>query len=115
MKDKIEIIIRHTSEGQKQQFYAFNEYEPDEAQRRFLAIGSEANKLHERLNQDAEPEHYHQMIEQPKQSPAPELLEALKKLLKECEYMMENGDMMDNRVEVSLARAAIAKAEGRGE
>ena len=55
MKDKIEIIIRHTSEGQKQQFYAFNEYEPDEAQRRFLAVGSEAKKLHYRLNQDAEP------------------------------------------------------------
>lgn len=56
MKDKIEIIIRHTSESQKQQFYAFNEYEPDEAQRRFLIIGSEANNLHYRLNQDAKPE-----------------------------------------------------------
>jgi hypothetical protein len=46
---------------------------------------------------------------------APDLLEALKKLLIECRYMMENGDMMDNRVEILIAEAAIAKAEGRGE
>jgi hypothetical protein len=44
---------------------------------------------------------------------APDLLEALKKLLTECKYMMENGDMMDNRVEISIAKAAIAKAEGK--
>lgn len=42
---------------------------------------------------------------------APELLEALKSLLQECKYQCEYGSFPDDRVELPIARAAIAKAE----
>jgi hypothetical protein len=41
-----------------------------------------------------------------------ELLEALKSLLQECKYQCEYGNFPEDRVELSIARAAIAKAEG---
>lgn len=43
---------------------------------------------------------------------APELLEALRLLLAECEHQAWIGNMPDDRVEFGIARAAIAKAEG---
>lgn len=41
---------------------------------------------------------------------APELLEALQRLIKECEWQAEIGNMNGERIEFSAARAAIAKA-----
>ena len=46
---------------------------------------------------------------------APELLEALRLLLAECEHQAWIGNMPDDRVEFGIARAAIAKAEGTAE
>lgn len=96
--DKIEIIIRHTSAGQTQQFYGVNHYEPEKALRRFHAISAEANEMHERMNQDGEME----------PSPMPDLLEALK-------MMMDGGLEGPTKQAIEAAAAAIAKAEGRGE
>ena len=45
---------------------------------------------------------------------APELLEALRLLLAECEHQAWIGNMPDDRVEFGIARAAIAKAKGEG-
>jgi hypothetical protein len=104
MKDKIEIIIRHTSAGQTQQFYGVNHYDSEEALRRFHAISAEADKMHWRLLQDSEME----------PSPMPDLLEALKRLCDlPCNCPCEVGG--DEMTAYGKARAAIAKAEGRGE
>jgi hypothetical protein len=102
--DKIEIIIRHTSAGQTQQFYGVNHYEPEEALLRFHAISAEANEMHWRLLQDEEMETI----------PMPDLLEALKHITSNCRvFCKDSMDIDDGAVYAALA--AIAKAEGRGE
>jgi hypothetical protein len=46
---------------------------------------------------------------------APELLDALKEVADGCKYRLRKGDDNGDRHTLRLCRAAIAKAEGRGE
>jgi hypothetical protein len=47
---------------------------------------------------------------------SPEMLEALKRILPSAiAYEMDNGDTFDADGHIAYAKAAIAKAEGRGE
>jgi hypothetical protein len=46
---------------------------------------------------------------------APELLAALKEVAEECEYRLRKGEDSGDRHTLKLCRAAISKAEGKGE
>ena len=54
----------------------------------------------------------HQIEERMKEA-APELLEVLQSLIDECKYQSELGNFDENRIEITKANAAIAKATGK--